>query len=79
MYSVTIQVGREMYSVNIQVGREVYSVNPQEAEQLKLLRRLDVNYYTQAIKQADEDYLTTLVLEVSPVFSNLVLEVSPVY
>ena len=53
----------------VKVGRDIFQVaahkDRAEGEEFRLVRKLDLTSYSQAMKNLDEDYLTELVLEVS--------------
>ena len=53
-----------IYFVCSKVGRDIFSVQPDSADNFRLERKLNVTTYSADMKQADEDYLTSLVLEV---------------
>jgi len=56
----------------IKVGRDIHKVQVAEADQFQFLRKIDTEKYTAPMKQADEDFLTSLIMEVYPNHSCLV-------
>jgi len=56
----------------VKVGKDVFTVHSQEVDPFKINRQIDISNYSTKMKQIDEDYLTSLVMEVYPEHSCLV-------